>query len=117
MWALYGLNMPTRNIYVKLSKSLQGKESALKKILVSIWLGGFILMVLLAKIIGNPEIVVGIGGRLWFSTCVVVGVCFMAVTTFNPERDPIDKKPIESWAVVILNIALIMAVYVWFMEG
>ncbi len=109
--------MATRNIYVILSKSLQGKESILKKLLISIWLGGFILIIIFSKLIGNPELIVGVGGRLWFTACVVIGVLYMTVTGFNPGRDPADKLAKESWAVFILNIAIVMAVYVWFMEG
>ena len=108
--------MPTRNIYVKLSKSLQGKEDNLKKLLISVWLGGFILIVLLAKLLGNPEFVVGFGGRLWFSVCVLLGVAYMAVNEFNSERDPVDITSRESWTVIVLNVALALAIYVWFME-
>jgi len=107
--------MPTRNIYVKLSKSLQGKETFLKRLLFSIWLGGFILLVLVAKLFGNPALIVSIGGRIWFSVCVLLGVSYMAVSIFNPDRDPVDKSSRESWAVIVLNLAVLIAVYVWFM--
>lgn len=108
--------MATRNIYVKLSKALQGKEPILKYLLISIWLGGFVIIFLLTKLIENPELVVGIGLRLWFTACIVIGVLYMVVTNFNPERDSVDRTPKESWAVIILNIAIVMAIYIWFME-
>jgi len=108
--------MATRNIYVKLSKLLQGKEPIIKKLLISVWLGGFILILLLSRLTGNPEFIVGVGGRLWFTGCIVFGVLYLVVTGFNPERDPVDKSPNESWTVIILNLAIVMAIYVWFME-
>jgi hypothetical protein len=108
--------MATRNLYVKLSKIFQGKEILLKNSLFVIWLGGLLLIILLSKLTGNPQLIVGVGGRIWFSTCILIGVIYMAVASFNPDRDPVDKSPKESWAVIVLNSAIIMAVYVWFMN-
>ncbi len=109
--------MATGNIYVKLSKLLQGKESILKKLLISTWLGGFVLIIFLSKLTGNPEFIVGVGGRLWFTACVIIGVLYMVVTGFNPDRDPVNKSAKESWAVFILNIAIVITAFVWFIEG
>ena len=108
--------MATRNLYLKLSKAFQGKETLLKKSLFITWLGGFILIVILSQVTGNPQLVVGIGVRVWFSICILLGVIYMAVANFNPDRDAIDKSPKESWAVIVLNAAVIMAVYIWFMR-
>ncbi len=106
--------MATRNIYLKLSRAFQGKRVLLKLLLFTVWLGGFLLILLLSAVIGSAELIVNTGGKIWFSTCALLGVTFMAVDAFNPERDPIDKSPNESWLVIVLNCIVIMAIYVWF---
>lgn len=107
--------MATRNLYAKISKTFQGKENLLQKLLVTIWLGGFVLIVFLSKLTDDAQFYVGIGGRIWFTLCMLLGVIYMATSGFNPDRDPVDRTLNESWAVIVLNSAILMAIYVWFM--
>ena len=109
--------MATRNIYTKLAKLLHGKERFLKISLTIVWLGGFILIAILSQIKLTSGFVVDAVARFWFPSCIFMGVILMAVTYFNPDRDPVDISVSESWTVFMLNVAIIMAVWVWFRMG
>ena len=105
--------MPTRNIYVKIAKHLQGKEGFIKKSLISIWLGGFILMAILSQIHSTSGVILDVVAKLVLTGCILLGVILFAIQTFNPERDPNDISPNESWIVFNLNIAIIFII--WFL--
>ncbi len=109
--------MATRNIYIKLSTLLRGKEGSLKILLITIWLGGFVLIAILSQIKSTSGSIVDTVARFWFPACVFIGVILMAVTNFNPDRDSNDPSINESWTVFMLNIAIIGAIWVWFRGG
>ena len=109
--------MPTRKFYIYISKRLQGSVKIVEYAGLTIFFGWFILMAAF-KISGKEisEETFNIGGRLWFSSCVLISVILMAVSWFNPDRDLADRSPRESWHVVLLNLMLMMAIYTWFMN-
>ena len=108
--------MLTRNGYVKLARLFSPHRDLLKVGGVVFCLVGFICIAVVAKSTGRPDIVVLWGGRFWFSVCVILGVIYAAVESFNPERDMADHSSKEDWAVIVLNIGLLMAIAAWFME-
>ena len=108
--------MATRNIYVRISRRFSGYQTQLKRATFGVMIGGFLLVLIASQLSGRPDLVVGYGGRLWFTTSSVLGVLWLASEWFNPVRDPLDKAPAESWAVVVLNGMLLIAVIAWFLE-
>ena len=108
--------MVTRNTYVAVSRKLQPHQSSLARLLAAVAFGGFILLAFGSQLSSRPEIVVGYGGRIWFSITCMLGVLFLATHWFNPVRDPVDGSLVESSATIFLNVALAMAIAPWFME-
>ena len=106
----------TRNFYVGVAQRLGERHRLLKISLFGFMIGGFVLLLVLNIATGRPDVVAGIGGRIWFSTSVVLGVLWLATGWFNPLRDPLDKSLHESWAAFVLNGMLLMAVAAWFLE-
>jgi len=106
----------TRNFYVGIAQRLGERHGLLKTFLFSFMIGGFALLLVLNIVTKRPDIVVGFGGRIWFSASVVIGVLWLATEWFNPVRDPHDKSLDESWAALVLNGMLLMAVAAWLIE-
>ena len=99
-----------------MSKGLNQSQNVLKYLGLAVWIGGFLLVGILAKVTGKPEAIIGVGGRVWFSACAVLSVLYLATQWFNPQRDLADRSSNESWLVLLLNGMLVMACFVWFME-
>lgn len=106
----------TRNFYVGVAQRLGERHGLLKTSLFSFMIGGFAVLLVLNIVTERPDIVVGIGGRIWFSISAVLGVLWLATEWFNPVRDPLDRPLHESWAAFVLNGMLLMAVVAWIME-
>lgn len=107
--------MPTRNIYLKISRILQPYQSYLGKILFWFWLGGFFIIFLISKQLEN-ESFLNYSSKIWFTTCAILGLAYGITHWFNPERDPIDKSLLESWNVIFINVAIVVAFWVWSFE-
>ena len=107
--------MPTRNIYISVSKRFRESESTLKNTLIAVGVGGFVLILILSRLF-DPQIIVGLGGKIWFSLTVIVAVIYMSVCWFNPERDKNDFTSKESMCVLMLNIWILAAIWFWFVE-
>ena len=105
--------MPTRNFYVAVSKKLGPHQIRLKWVLAAIWLGGFALLGVIAALLQAPAAFVLLG-KLWFTLCMVLGIAYLCTHMFNPQRDPLDRSPTESWTVIVFNIAVLLTAWVWF---
>jgi uncharacterized membrane protein HdeD (DUF308 family) len=106
--------MATRNFYVTISRIFGPYQRSLKYALIAVWLGGFALLGVISQLDNKTAFVVL--GKLWFSTCAVLGVAYGCTHWFNPRRDPLHSSPGESWAVAVVNLTLVFAVWVWFWE-
>ena len=65
----------------------------------------------------NPATVVGIGGRVWFTSCCILAAIVLSAHWVNPDRDPDAQDPKESNMIVFLNILVLFAVIPWFWSG
>ena len=98
-----------------MSRKFKDSEETLKFTLIGVAIGGFTLILVLSQLF-NPQLIVGIGGRIWFSLCAVLATIYTSVCWFNPDRDSNHRTFQESWCVFILNMWLVFAVLAWFME-
>ncbi len=105
--------MPTRNFYVSVSNRLRDHETRLKNLLVIEAIGGFILVVVLSRIF-DPKMVVGVGGKIWFSLTIIIAILYTSVLWFNPNRDKNDFTAKESMCVLMLNAWLLSILWAWF---
>lgn len=107
--------MATRNFYVKVAQRFEGRTDMLRMVFLLVAIGGF------AMLLGNALLldarpVFEIGGRLWFTSTVVVGVAYEASSYFNPARDIKDVSLSESWFVFVLNCQLLIGLIPWFIS-
>jgi len=107
--------MPTRNFYISVSKRFRNSESTLKNTLIAVGAGGFILVLILSRLF-DPQVIVGFGGKIWFSLTVIVAVIYTSVCWFNPDRDKNDISSKESMWALMLNAWLLAAIWFWFVE-
>ena len=107
--------MPTRNFYVSVSNKLQDHEITLRNLLVIETIGGFLFLVVLSKIF-DSQIIIGIGGRIWFTLLIIIAALYKSVGWFNPNREKNDFTAKESMCVLMLNAWLLAVIWVWFME-
>lgn len=78
--------------------------------------GGFVLLLVLSKFF-DPAIVVGFGGKTWFSLTILIAILYLSVSWFNPDRDENDTTIKQSGCVLILDVWLLMILWTWlFME-
>lgn len=105
--------MPTRNFYVGLSKRFGPHQRLLRHVLLGTWLGGFAVLAVIALTL-NSESALVVLGKVWFTLCVFVGIAYASTHWFNPDRDPMDSSPTESWTAIVINIACVLTVWVWF---
>lgn len=104
--------MPTRNFYLKVCRKFAPYQRLLKITLATIWLGGFTLYSILARVLDAP-VTVMIIGKIWFTLCVLLGVIYTCTHWFNPDRDHIDCSPVESWNVLVINVVLLVVIFTW----
>jgi len=107
--------MPTRNFYISVSRRFRESESILKNTLIAIGAGGFILVLILSRFF-DPQVIVGLGGKIWFSLTVIVAVVYMSVCWFNPDRDRNEIAAKESMGAFMLNLWILSAIWFWFVE-
>ena len=106
----------TRNFYVGVARRFGERQGLLKSAAFGFVIGGFAVLLLLNFITRRPDIIVGLGGRIWFSVSAALGVLWLSSEWFNPERDPMDRTMGESWMVFILNCMLVAGLAAWFLE-
>lgn len=99
-----GARMPTRNLYIKLSKKLKGKEPILVILIALLFISGFLYI----------KELTGIAGNLWFITIGLLMVLLMARLMINPDGDYSDKTEDEFLAVLMINVMIIFGVVFWF---
>ena len=107
--------MPTRNFYVGVSKRFGPHQRLLKHVLLATWLGGFALLGVVALAL-KAEFTFVVLGKLWFTLCVLIGIVYASTHWFNPERDPMDSSPTESWTATVINLTCALTVWVWFWQ-
>ena len=105
--------MPTRNFYVAVSRRLGPYQRSLKYTLLVTWLGGFAVLGVIAVVLKAP-VAFALLGKLWFTLCMLLGIAYLCVHMFSPERDPLDTSPAESWAAIVFNVAVLLTAWVWF---
>jgi hypothetical protein len=107
--------MPTCNFYISVSKRFRDSESFLKNTLIAVGAGGFLLVLILSRLF-DPQIIVGLGGKIWFSLTVIVAVIYLSVSWFNPDRDRKEITAKESMSAFMLNLWILSAIWLWFVK-
>jgi hypothetical protein len=107
--------MPTRNFYISVSKRFRDSESLLKNTLIAVGAGGFLLVLILSRLF-DPQVIVGLGGKIWFSLTVIVAVIYLSVSWFNPDRDRKEITVKESMSAFMLNLWILSGIWFWFIE-
>jgi len=105
--------MPTRNFYVRVSRTFGQHQRLLKHALIAVWLGGFAILGTLAVVVKAKSAFVVLG-KVWFTSCVLLGILYGCTHWFNPERDPLDSSAAESWTVIVINVTVMLTVWMWF---
>ena len=108
--------MATRRFYIALSRRLGEHYARLRRVLFGVMVGGFALLAIVSQVVPSPGRIVGIGGRLWFSGTLALGVMWLATTWFYPQRDYRSGSLEVSGAAFLLNAMLVAAAAAWFME-
>ena len=107
--------MPTRNFYRGVSRTFVPYQDRLKIVLVSVWLGGFALVGIVATVLKMPALS-GVLMKTWFTLCVLLGVIYLCTHEFNPTRGPLDGSLEESWIVTVINLTAVLTAWMWFWE-
>lgn len=104
--------MPTRNFYAGVSRTFGPHQRSLKFALLAVWLGGFALLAAVALLL-KAESALLVLGKLWFTSCVLLGIVYGCTHWFSPERDPLDSSPTESWSAIVINLGVLLTAWVW----
>lgn len=104
----------TRRFYIKLSKVLWPHQNALKWTLLGIFSLGFGALLVFAALAEHPSpTAISVVGRLWFSGCAIIGICYFVCGSFHPDEDPKMLSTRKDGIVIGINLALIVALWTW----
>jgi len=106
----------TRNIYINLCRKIIGHDRAILFSLISVGLGGFVLLLVMSQLLESTETIISMVGRLWFSVSAILSALYLVTQWFNPERDKADISSNESFLAMLINFILFIAIYSWLME-
>jgi hypothetical protein len=103
----------TRNFYARVSRRGQPYLHVIDRLLLVVGLGGFVVLVVLSQV-SDSKLIVGLGGRIWWSCCCILAALDCCVHWVNPDRELVARNPKESMMIVVLNGLVLFAVVPWF---
>jgi hypothetical protein len=87
----------------------------LKHALIAVWLGGFAILGIVGVVL-NAKAAFVVLGKLWFTSCMLLGIAYGCTHWFNPDRDPLHSSAAESWTVIVINTTVMLTAWMWFWE-
>ena len=80
---------------------------------MAVWLGGFAILGVVGVLLEAKSVFVGLG-KVWFTSCVLLGVLYGCTHWFNRQGDPLNNSAAESWTAIVINVTVLLTVWMWF---